>query len=268
MLHNALMPELWRRLRSTCLGIWPGVSRSRRRSPPAPAPSYVRVAEFQRRGAIHLHVIVRLDTAEGECPDVDPTLLHAACRSAAGAVAVRLGWRVLRLGPELTSSPSIGRTTGPGKLAAYVAKYATKSSEDTGGLDRRTRERRGPRSPGGRRDPRRLAVTAWAMADRSTPRPAAPAPPRPRPRLRRALPGQVSLLLDHLRGPPAARAAWLDAHRRPDPLGRSLAYEGHWRAIGIGWANEGERILAEGSRDSFLEERRMANEEVDDAVVT
>ncbi|MGH9017140.1 MAG: replication initiator [Acidimicrobiales bacterium] len=36
---------------------------------------YVRVAEFQRREAVHLHVIVRLDAVDGEVPDAASELL-------------------------------------------------------------------------------------------------------------------------------------------------------------------------------------------------
>ena len=79
--------------------------------------SYAKVAEFQRRGAIHFHAVIRLDAAtECRCPDClapppDPFGADLLERPAAGAVGlagddvehelVHLGLGLLELGDEL-----------------------------------------------------------------------------------------------------------------------------------------------------------------------
>jgi hypothetical protein len=89
VLQNALTPELWRRTSiyiarklADQLGITQAVAKERYRV------SFVRVAELQRRGAVHLHVIVRLDRQDGPAPDVGATVLAHACLSAARSVSV------------------------------------------------------------------------------------------------------------------------------------------------------------------------------------
>jgi hypothetical protein len=112
--------------------------------------SFAKVAEYQRRGAVHFHAVVRLDGPEG-AGTVPPAwasveLLEAALRSAAAVVEVRmpyvaaLGELVFRFGAQLDVAP-IGRglpddeVTGQA-VAGYVAKYVSKSVGDIGGVDR------------------------------------------------------------------------------------------------------------------------------------
>jgi hypothetical protein len=125
--------------------------------------SYVKVAEFQRRGAVHFHAIVRLDAATAcRCPaclapppgGVTAADLEQAIRQAVAAVRVPCplldddpAAPVLyaRWGAEIDVR-NVTRTTrgeDPGELsaeqvAAYLAKYATKATESFGTrLDRR-----------------------------------------------------------------------------------------------------------------------------------
>ncbi|MBB1261937.1 replication initiator protein RepSA [Streptomyces alkaliterrae] len=116
--------------------------------------SFGKVAEFQRRGAIHFHAIVRLDGPSG--PDSPPpawatvTLLDDAIRAAAARVLLVLPGRhgqpvrELRWGRQVDVRPITG-AGGDAELsdqavASYVAKYATKAAETTGTLDRRIGE--------------------------------------------------------------------------------------------------------------------------------
>ncbi|UQI48705.1 replication initiation protein [Streptomyces sp. HU2014] len=118
--------------------------------------SFGKVAEFQKRGAIHFHAVVRLDGPDG--PQDEPPswashqLLTDAIRAAAVHPYVKVavppkqntgydaGWE-LRWGTELDVRPI--RAFGAGEdlteqaVASYVAKYATKAAETTGTLDRR-----------------------------------------------------------------------------------------------------------------------------------
>ncbi|MYV93348.1 replication initiator protein RepSA [Streptomyces sp. SID1034] len=115
--------------------------------------SFGKVAEFQKRGAVHFHAVVRLDGPEG--PDSPPPawatvgLLDDAIRAAAARVAVPVGSagafdaRVLRWGSQVDVQP-IGGLDGveltDQAVASYVAKYATKAAEATETVDRRIGE--------------------------------------------------------------------------------------------------------------------------------
>ena len=110
--------------------------------------SFAKVAEYQRRGVVHFHAIIRLDGPAG--PSTAPPawatldLLTAAIAQAADAVhlvtptAAGLPARTLAWGREHDIRPvtTIGDVTDT-KVAACVAKYATKAAECTGTLDHR-----------------------------------------------------------------------------------------------------------------------------------
>ncbi|MEV0090499.1 replication initiator protein RepSA [Streptomyces sp. NPDC050738] len=118
--------------------------------------SFGKVAEFQKRGAIHFHAVIRLDGPDG--PDTSPPrwatleLLTACIESAAAHpyVTARVPAvsdqpsRVLAWGKQLDIRPvqafNDGDDITEGAVASYVAKYATKAAETTGTLDRRIGE--------------------------------------------------------------------------------------------------------------------------------
>lgn len=113
--------------------------------------SFGKVAEYQKRGAIHFHAVIRFDGPEG--PDTPPPhwatlqLLTDAIHAAAARVRVDLDAsgdhpaRVLCWGDRLDVQPI--KAFGDGSeiteqaVASYVAKYATKAAETTGTVDRR-----------------------------------------------------------------------------------------------------------------------------------
>ncbi|AVH96257.1 replication initiation protein [Streptomyces sp. WAC00288] len=115
--------------------------------------SYGKVAEFQKRGAIHFHAVIRLDGPNG--PGTAPPswatvqLLDDAIRAAAvhayTTITVpaagdqplrRFQWgRQLDIRPVKAFGDGLDITEQA--VAAYVAKYATKAAETTGSLDRR-----------------------------------------------------------------------------------------------------------------------------------
>ncbi|MYX32266.1 MULTISPECIES: replication initiator protein RepSA [unclassified Streptomyces] len=118
--------------------------------------SYGKVAEFQKRGAVHFHAVIRIDGPEG--PDTSPpawattTLLDDAIRAAATHAYTTINVpaadgqpaRALRWGTQLDIRPirafDAGTDITEQAVAAYVAKYATKAAETTGTLDRRIGE--------------------------------------------------------------------------------------------------------------------------------
>ncbi|MGW0094173.1 replication initiator protein RepSA [Streptomyces sp. NPDC003328] len=113
--------------------------------------SFGKVAEYQKRGAVHFHAVIRFDGPEG--PDTPPPawatldLLSDAIRAAAARVAVDVApagdqpARTLRWGTQLDVQPigafGDGEDITEQAVASYVAKYATKAAETTGTIDRR-----------------------------------------------------------------------------------------------------------------------------------
>ena len=147
-------PELWRRFTialqrrlAAVSGLSVKAFRGRCRV------SYSKVVEFQARGLIHVHVPIRLDGPEGpDGPACDLGLstadLEDAVRAAAGLVRLDVGplsdgmvYR-LRWGSQLdcrSITDAAGRDSGrggrvvhPEQVAAYLAKYLTKATEDFG----------------------------------------------------------------------------------------------------------------------------------------
>ncbi|TFI25536.1 replication initiator [Streptomyces sp. 4R-3d] len=110
--------------------------------------SFAKVAEYQRRGAVHFHAIIRLDGADGPLtapPDwASASLLTRAVRNAVTAVQApmkhvpALGDRTARWGSQIDVHAIHSTDSGPvteQAVAAYVAKYTSKSVGDTGGFD-------------------------------------------------------------------------------------------------------------------------------------
>ncbi|WP_326651896.1 replication initiator protein RepSA [Streptomyces anthocyanicus] len=113
--------------------------------------SFGKVAEYQKRGAVHFHAVIRFDGPDG--PDDPPPawatldLLTDAIHAAAARVEVDVDpsrdqpARTLQWGTQLDVRPI--RAFGDGEditeqaVASYVAKYATKAAETTGTVDRR-----------------------------------------------------------------------------------------------------------------------------------
>ncbi|MFD5508940.1 replication initiator protein RepSA [Streptomyces sp. NPDC127051] len=115
--------------------------------------SYGKVAEFQKRGAVHFHAVIRIDGPDG--PDSPPPAwattelldrsIRAAVTHAYTSVSLPAAGdqpaRTFRWGAQLDVRPI--KAFGDGSditeqaVASYVAKYATKAAENTGTLDRR-----------------------------------------------------------------------------------------------------------------------------------
>ncbi|MFE4775252.1 replication initiator protein RepSA [Streptomyces sp. NPDC056713] len=118
--------------------------------------SYGKVAEFQKRGAVHFHAVIRIDGPDG--PDTPPPawatteLLTQGIRLAVAHAYTTVtvppneeagfptGW-TLRWGRQLDVRPikafDDGGDITEQAVASYVAKYATKAAETTGTVDRR-----------------------------------------------------------------------------------------------------------------------------------
>src|SRR5215204_2633561 len=163
VLWNALAGQLWSRTTVylyRALAQLTGMSEAELRA--LVRISFAKVAEYQKRGAVHFHAIIRLDAATAcACPAcVTPPpagftaeLLEAAVRQVAATVAVpypmvdedQAVTLTARWGEQLdvrhiTEAGDEGELSAE-QVAGYVAKYATKATEALGvTLDHRVTE--------------------------------------------------------------------------------------------------------------------------------
>ncbi|MFI0217302.1 replication initiator [Streptomyces lydicus] len=110
--------------------------------------SFAKVAEYQKRGLVHFHAVIRFDGPEGSNEPPPPwatvDALKIAIKDAAESAVLTVtsdhtGDREIRWGDRLDVREITA--LGDGELtdkavAGYVAKYATKSAEDSGTVDR------------------------------------------------------------------------------------------------------------------------------------
>lgn len=144
--------------------------------------SYGKVAEYQRRGLVHFHAIIRLDGPDGPA---DPAphwatgeLLDDAVHAAAAAVTVAttrpdgarltLAWGqqvdVRRIHPTTAADveDADGQISEP-RLAAYIAKYATKGTGKTEAADTPIRSERDIALLRVSEHHRRIIETCWTL---------------------------------------------------------------------------------------------------------
>jgi hypothetical protein len=129
---NHLVPVLWKR---TMLEIRRRLARelgvARHRLRDVVRVRFVKASEFQRRGVVHYHAVIRLDGADdiGSGPPGRCTaeLLERVIKCAVETVEVSAGGQRIRWGRQIEvvrlAQDDIGRAAG------YIAKYATKATE-------------------------------------------------------------------------------------------------------------------------------------------
>lgn len=231
--------------------------------------SYAKVAEYQRRGVVHFHAVIRLDartTTPGACepPPAWATvdLLNHAIRAAAAAarlevVAPTLDRTIpLTWGSQVDVQPIAafgnGEPLTAEAVAGYIAKYATKATEATGALDRRvtgydvaTVHRR-PDVPA---HTAHLIRTCWQLGDNAA------HPDLAALKLRRwchmlgfrghftTKSRAYSTTLGALRQARADHRAHADGHRDGSELEETTLVLTHWRYAGQGYT-PGESLLA------------------------
>ncbi|WP_439811667.1 replication initiator [Streptomyces sp. P9-2] len=144
--------------------------------------SFAKVAEYQKRGAVHFHAVIRLDGPEGgeTAPPIWATaeLLTDAIRAAATAARVEgpevdgrphgfVFGRQLDVRPIRSADFDDGQELTERAVASYVAKYATKGAETaTGTLDRPLRFLAELAQARITEHARRMIRTAWALGAR------------------------------------------------------------------------------------------------------
>jgi hypothetical protein len=255
--------------------------------------SFAKVAEYQKRGAVHFHAIIRLDAATDcgcpSCVAAPPAgftadLLERAVRQAAATVAVPCPavdddqgvTLVARWGDQLdvhliTEAGEEGELSAE-QVAGYVAKYATKSTEALGvTLDHRVGEveLEGLDVPAHVAE---LVRACWELGAR---------PGLGKLRLRKwahmlgfgghfsTKSRRYSTTLGAMR---RARVAYAIRRRRGDTLpldawGRpegdqAVVVVASWTYLGRGYQSTGEAWLAASAAARAREERRVAREEL------
>jgi hypothetical protein len=159
--------------------------------------SYVKASEYQRRGLVHLHAVIRLDkrmpdyrSGEIQPPDKRFTseLLERALRQTVREVSVKipdeLGTGTIGWGKQLDVQQLSAEDKERKRWASYLAKYTTKSTEQAGGLLHRV-DRSDVEHVQVSKHNRRYLTTAFDLDDRVSDAIAAdppPAPPTPAPR--------------------------------------------------------------------------------------
>ncbi|MFJ8152526.1 replication initiator [Streptomyces sp. NPDC094468] len=144
--------------------------------------SFAKVAEYQKRGAVHFHAVIRLDGPEdGDTPPpawATTELLTDAIGAAAAAARVdgpEIGGRAhsfvfgrqLDVRPIRSADFNDGQELTERAVAAYIAKYATKGAETaTGTLDRPIRFLAELAQARITEHARRMIRTAWTLGAR------------------------------------------------------------------------------------------------------
>jgi hypothetical protein len=293
VLWNALAPELWRRTTIAvyrALGRLVGLQEGELRR--LVRISYAKVAEFQRREAIHFHAVIRLDAATGcRCagclappPDrFTAALLEQALLEAVTAVGVSCPplaeepARYARWGEQLdvrniTWDEQAGELSAE-QVAGYIAKYATKATESFGsGLDQRLTADdldrldqlpvhvaelvRACWKLGGHAELDRLRLRAWAhmLGFGAIGRPRAAATRLPSPSC--AGPGSRSPSAAE----PRTASRWMPGGGPRTT--RPWVVVASWVYVGSGYETDGERWLALSAAARAREQRRVAWEEL------
>jgi hypothetical protein len=293
VLFNALAPELWRRFTIYLprqLARLAGITQRQLRS--EVRVRFVKVAEYQHRGIIHYHTVIRLD-ASGDSYQPPPSrytaqLLEQAVR--ATVVAVRYDTaavtrdapslrRVLRFGTQIdiraiqqaASLPGTGKAPSAQAVSNYIAKYATKTISAPGLPDRPIRSAADISVLACNQHYKELIATTWALGKDPA------AAQLGLNRWTHALGYRGHFLTKSRRYSvtfTALRRARIDyrrAQRHPsgelDPWGRRfddriVLTVSTWEYAGTGHANTAERALALAAAARARERERFAREEI------
>jgi hypothetical protein len=273
-------PDLWRRFTITLRRLVAhtlGVPATRLGE--VATVQYAKVAEYQLRGVVHFHALVRLDgprTVDGfaaASPLIDADMLAELVRRVAASVGLPVPGvdvddptRVLAFGRQIDARPvrtsrrtdDHDRTLTPEQVAGYLAKYATKAADDSGATDdvhhRRIRAttrdlvERARASAHGEdavESPYELLgkwihMLGFRGHFASKSRRYSVTLTALRRARRRA---QVLIAESRATGRPLDLAA-LEADLLADEDTETTLVVGHWQYVGSGWATEGQRILA------------------------
>jgi Replication initiator protein, pSAM2 len=257
VLQNASTPELWRRTMIYAqrrLAVLLGCTQ--KQSIRTARLASCRVTEFQRRGLVHLHAVVRADGPNGTAPPIDGWQLAQACADAVRSVSVKHPGGTARWGHQLDVQVIELGGDRATRVATYVAKYATKASADHPVLEHRIVSEADLARRGAPPHLHRMAATAWALGDE---------PGLKRFGLRRhahrlgysghflTKSRNYSTTFGALR---EARVLWKESRRFGAAGPATVSRRARWRVVGSGWANKGEALFAGAQQRQRAEDRR------------
>jgi hypothetical protein len=187
VLFNAHAGHLWRRFTTYLprhLARLAGITQNHFRS--VCQVRYVKVAEYQARGVVHFHAVIRLDAGPSAGQDYQPPpswftadRLSEAIQSAAAAIRVPVDTRanpawpalVLRYGTQVDVKPirhsdelpGTGRKLSVQAVGNYIAKYATKALDVPGLPDQPVRSARDLDGLRCHRHYKQMITTCWEL---------------------------------------------------------------------------------------------------------
>jgi hypothetical protein len=292
VLFNALAPELWRRFTIYLprqLARLAGITQRQLRR--EVRVRFVKVTEYQHRGIIHYHAVIRLDAVgdshQPPLPRYTAQLLDQAIRATVAAVRYDTAAvtrdapslrRILRFGTQAdvrpirqtSGLPGTGKALSAHAVANYIAKYATKAIGAPGFPDRPVRSAADIDALACSEHYKQLITATWALGKD----PAAAALELNRWTHTLGYRGhfltksrQYSVTFTALR---RARIDYRRAQRHPggelDPWGRPfddriVLTVGTWQYAGTGHANTAERALALAAAARARERERVGREE-------
>jgi hypothetical protein len=129
----------------------------------------LKVAEIQRRGLIHFHVVVRADGPNGINSDPPewltwPVLEASLSNVVSDVVAARADGLVIRWGKVFEVQVLATGDENAGKVSSYVAKYSSKSTDGSLEMARQFKSRRQIRQLIDDPHLRTMALTSWDLA--------------------------------------------------------------------------------------------------------
>ncbi|MGH9071681.1 MAG: replication initiator, partial [Acidimicrobiales bacterium] len=282
VIWHVLAPELWRRTTiylRRCLARTLSIRASELAS--TVRVSFAKVVEYQARGVIHVHAVIRADGAGDACApppsQITAELLAGAVLSAARNASVAYPERPKGLPlrarwGEQVNIRAIDGTDEARRAAAYISKYISKSTETSGALDSQLRpsDLASLDAMGLSDHYRRLVQTAWRLGGRAELEHLG---------LRRwahtlgyrrhwlTKSRSYSTTFTALRAARAEHRASQGAAAELDPWGRPSASGastviGDWRYVGSGYSDPGDALLASMWAQGAREARRVAWEEI------
>jgi hypothetical protein len=147
VLFNSLAGDLWRRVQVYCFRQLAYTLRTTEKELRQRVRlSFAKVVEYQARGSVHIHGVLRADGIGDELPpapeEITSSLLCQAIVRAAYTAKVTTtldGEEItLRFGTQLSAVPL--EVDANRKVAAYLAKYCSKAADRGSVLDHRLRE--------------------------------------------------------------------------------------------------------------------------------
>jgi hypothetical protein len=130
--------------------------------------SYLKVAEFQRRGLVHFHIVIRADGPNepfSAAPDLLTTsLLSRVISSTVKDFSVTATHGKVQWGRQFHIADASFLDRDDLRIAAYLAKYATKTTDGSLDFARRFRSRSEIQKLDATPHLKRLALTSWDVA--------------------------------------------------------------------------------------------------------